>query len=134
MGPQTVIFCLHLLPLIYPIFACVDPDTYTEHGHGSTKLLNRYRFVSNLDPDLQYYWYRGETYRRTGWRPWPPGQGSRTASACTGERSEVPPTDSQVRSRGGREKKWQSDKALPVTLLAFSIDSLRLRCAFWYLK
>ena len=24
----------------------------------------------------------GETYQRTDWQPWPPAQGSRTASSC----------------------------------------------------
>ena len=31
---------LHLLPIIYPIFTCVDPDRYSEYGSGSKKLLN----------------------------------------------------------------------------------------------
>ena len=30
---------LHLLPLIYPIFACLDPDTFSECGSKSTKVL-----------------------------------------------------------------------------------------------
>ena len=44
---------LHLLPPIYHIFTCVDPDpgSYSEDGSGFTKLLNRYRYGSNLDPD-----------------------------------------------------------------------------------
>ena len=43
----------HLLPPIYHIFTCVDPDpgSYSEDGSGFTKLLNRYRYGSNLDPD-----------------------------------------------------------------------------------
>ena len=31
---------LHLLPLIYPIFTCLDPNPYLEYESGSTKLLN----------------------------------------------------------------------------------------------
>ena len=36
---------LHLLPLIYVVFTCVDP--YSEYGSGSTKLRN-------LNPNLQH--------------------------------------------------------------------------------
>ena len=34
---------LHLLPLIYPIFSCIDPDPYLEYGSGTgtTKLRNK---------------------------------------------------------------------------------------------
>ena len=31
---------LHLLPLIYPLFTCVDPDPYSENRSESTKDLN----------------------------------------------------------------------------------------------
>ena len=31
---------LHLLPLNYPIFTCVDLDPYSEYRSGYTKLLN----------------------------------------------------------------------------------------------
>ena len=31
---------LNLLPQMYPIFTCVDPDPYSDYGSGSTKLLN----------------------------------------------------------------------------------------------
>ena len=30
---------LHLLPLIYSIFTCVDPDPYSDYGSGSTTLF-----------------------------------------------------------------------------------------------
>ena len=36
---------LHLLPLNYPIFTCVDPDPYSEYRSGYT----------NLDPDPQHW-------------------------------------------------------------------------------
>ena len=32
---------LHLMPLIYPIFTCVDLDPYSEYGSGSTKFLSK---------------------------------------------------------------------------------------------
>ena len=32
---------LNLMPLIYPIFTCVDLDPYSEYGSGSTKFLSK---------------------------------------------------------------------------------------------
>ena len=29
---------LHFMPLIYPVFACVDPDQYSEYGSGYTNV------------------------------------------------------------------------------------------------
>ena len=48
----------HLLPLIYPIFTCLDPDSYS--AYGSTKGPEYCEYVvfteyeSNLDPYPQH--------------------------------------------------------------------------------
>ena len=52
MNSEFLSSTLHLLPLIYPIFTCVDPDPYLEYESGSrsAKLLNS-EYRSNFDPD-----------------------------------------------------------------------------------
>ena len=39
-GEELFSFLNHILPLIYPMFTCVDSDSYSKYGSGSTKVLN----------------------------------------------------------------------------------------------
>ena len=45
---------LHILPLIYPIFNCVDLDPYSELGSAPIRILNVAECGSNLDPASQH--------------------------------------------------------------------------------
>ena len=51
---------LHILPPIYPIVTCVDPDLYLEYRYGSTKFLNTDPIWIRINNTAQ------STFHRTG--------------------------------------------------------------------
>ena len=55
---------LHILPLIYSIFTCVDPDPYSEYG--STKVLNTDSFWIWIHNTGKNYIWNGLLTKSTG--------------------------------------------------------------------
>ena len=89
---------LHLLPVIFLIFTCVDPDPYSEFGSGSAKVLNS-EYESNLDPNPQHcllqYCSSAPRWRRPA---------RSTASSSARSMCEL----AGGRRRGGWRRSWSS--------------------------